>query len=305
LPAKIIHWLIFPSAEQSTKAKWVDLARHHLTRCAPQALFGGGTNANFLNINRERPPVHSLDLVCYSLNPQVHAFDNRSLIETLEAEVASVESARRFIGGLPLAVTPVTLRPRFNPDATGPARPLGPQELPPEVDPRQMSLFGAVWTLGSLKYFLEMQVESLTYYETSGWRGVLQNNTGSPIPARFPSVPGSVFPLYHVLADIGECRGWTLILSRSSRPLEMNGLALRKGKMLRLLLANMTDEKRIIELPALAKNVRMRRLNADTAEIAMRDPERFRRNKERTGVFAQPGTLGMLPYEVIQMDCEK
>ena len=54
-----------------------------------------------------------------SLNPQVHAFDNASLVETLEAQKWTVESARKFVGGLPISVSPITLRPRFNPNATG------------------------------------------------------------------------------------------------------------------------------------------------------------------------------------------
>ena len=87
--------------------------------------------------------MDALDLVCYSINPQVHAFDNSSLIETLEAQAITVESTRQFADGLPIAVTPVTLLARFNPNATGPEPEPPPGELPTQVDVRQMSLFGA------------------------------------------------------------------------------------------------------------------------------------------------------------------
>jgi hypothetical protein len=36
----------------------------------------------------------------YSFNPQVHAFDDLSVMETLEAQVPLVESARRFATAL-------------------------------------------------------------------------------------------------------------------------------------------------------------------------------------------------------------
>ena len=64
------------------------------------------------------------------------------------------------------------------------------EALPSSVDPRQMSLFGAAWTLGSVKYLAESQVASVTYYETGGWRGVLEIEAGSPAPRQFRSIPG-------------------------------------------------------------------------------------------------------------------
>ena len=113
-------WLIFHVRATFDRERWVRLAREQLAGYDPAALIGGGTNANFTELNRARPPVEALDLLCYSINPQVHAFDNASLAETLAAQAATVASARQFAGGLPLAITPVTLRPRFNPNATGP-----------------------------------------------------------------------------------------------------------------------------------------------------------------------------------------
>ena len=135
-------YLIFHKTEASTSAQWVDLARRYLSG----AKIGAGTNAYFTDLNRGRPPVDALDLVCYSINPQVHAFDNSSLKETLEAQAVTVKSTRLFTDGLPIAVTPVTLLARFNPNATGPEPEPAPGGLPTQVDIRQMSLFGAGWT---------------------------------------------------------------------------------------------------------------------------------------------------------------
>jgi len=58
---------------------------------------------------------------------------------------------------LPIAVTPITLRKRVNPYATGPTVPVGRDELPNTVDSRTLSLFGAGWTLAALKYLAETE----------------------------------------------------------------------------------------------------------------------------------------------------
>ena len=212
-------YLIFHKTEASTSAQWVDLALRYLS----DAKIGAGTNVYFTDLNRGRPPVESLDLVCYSLNPQVHAFDNSSLMETLEAQAVTVESTRQFTSGLPIAVTPVTLLARFNPNATGPEPEPAPGELPAQVDIRQMSLFGAGWTLGSIKYLSESGASSVTYYETSGWRGVMETADGSPLPEKFRSLPGAVFPLYHVLADVGEFAGGKGLGLKIERSVESRG----------------------------------------------------------------------------------
>ena len=292
-------YLIFHKTEASTSAQWVDLARRYLTG----AKIGAGTNAYFTDLNRGRPPVESLDLVCYSINPQVHAFDNSSLIETLEAQTVTVESARQFTGGLPIAVTPVTLLARFNPNATGPEPEPAPGELPAQVDIRQMSLFGAGWTLGSIKYLSESGASSITYYETSGWRGVMETAGGSPLPEKFRSLPGAVFPLYHVLADVGEFAGGEVLVSKSSDPLKVEGIALRRNGKTRILLANLTPDPQQVNVQDLAETVRVRHLDETNAHDAMASPEAFR---QEGGELVQTTNstleLNMLPYAIAQID---
>ena len=269
-------YLIFHKTEASTSAQWVDLARRHLS----DAKIGAGTNAYFTDLNRGRPPVDALDLVCYSINPQVHAFDNSSLAETLGAQAVTVESARQFAGKLPIAVTPVTLLARFNPNATGPEPEPAPGELPAQVDVRQMSLFGAGWTLGSIKYLSESGASSLTYYETSGWRGVMETANGSPLPEKFRSLPGAVFPLYHVLADVGEFAGGEVLASKSSDPLKVEGISLRKNGKTRTLLANLTPDSQKVRAQNLAATVRVRLLDETNAQAAMSSPEAFRSREQ-------------------------
>jgi len=299
----VARWLIFHVAEKSTTAQWVDLARAALTPLAPAAKFGAGTNVYFTELNRSRPPVSALDLVAYSINPQVHAVDNYSLMETLAAQAATITSTRQFIGELPLAISPVTLQPRVNPNATGPEAAPNSGELPAQVDVRQMALFGAAWTLGSLKYIAETgSVASVTYYETSGWRGVLETAQGSPLPDKFPSLAGGVFPLYHVLADVGEFAG-EVVPIQSSAPLRVDGLALRKAGKTCVLLANLSAEAQTVTVAGLGAHIRIRILDATNAEAAMRAPEAFR---AQTGNLVAPVdgllTLDLLPYAVARVE---
>ena len=300
-------WLIHSEGARSTNPVVVQTARRVLADCCPNAHFGGGTDAYFTELNRERPPVEALDLVCYSINPQVHAFDNASLVETLQTQASTVESTQGFAQGLPITVTPVTLSPRFNPNATGEAAELAPGELPPEVDVRQMSLLGAAWTLGSLKYLAESGASRITCYETTGWRGVMETEAGSPLPDVFRSIPGSVFPLYHVLADVGEFAGGQVIPCRSSAPLAVDGLVLSKGDRVRAMVANMgtADATVLVECADLGRSVRVKRLDASNAEHAMANPEAYREDEgELLHVDGGSMELELPPYSIVRVDRE-
>jgi hypothetical protein len=301
----ITAWLIFHSAEKSTSERWVALARARLAAYDAAIPVGSGTNVYFTELNRQRPPAAALDLVCYSINPQVHAFDNASLAETCSTIAATLESARQFAGGKPIAITPITLKPRFNPNATGPEPEPKPGELPPQVDARQMSLFGAGWTLGSLKYLAEGGAASATFFETSGWRGVMEAATGSPLPDVFRAPPGGVFPLYHVLADAGEFAGAEVIRSASSDPLKVDGLALRKDGRMRVLLANLSAVPQQVTVQGLGARAQVRVLDETNAEAAMREPEAFRAQvgEEQT---VEDGILELTlrPYAIVRIDSD-
>jgi hypothetical protein len=298
----VCRWLIFHVAEKSTTEKWVMLARDPLQAYDARALIGAGTNAYFTELNRERPPMHALDCVCYSCNPQVHAFDNASLVEALAGQTATVESARQFVGDQWLAVGPVTLKPRFNPAATT-AAVLSPDELPAQVDVRQMSLFGAVWTLGSLKALAESGANSVTYYETTGWRGVMETAQGSALPRQFQTIAGAVFPLYHVFADVGEFAGGEVMLTETSAPLAIDGLCVQKDGRWRVIIANLTDEIQRVGVQGLSEWVRVRHLNETTTEAAMTAPEEFRKQAgELLQTVAGQSEFELLPYALARID---
>jgi hypothetical protein len=300
----IWSWLVFHTAEQTTSERWMTLARSMLSRYDPTAAIGGGTNEYFTELNRERPPAHLLDEVCYSINPQVHASDNTSLIESLAAQAATVASARQFVGDVPIVVSPITLKPRFNPHA-GANQPPTPQgEIPPQVDVRQMSLFGAGWTLGSIKRLAESGVARLTYYEAVGWRGVMEHESGPPLPDRFPALSDCVFPMYHVFADVGEYAGGEVWPSRSSQPLLVESLALCKQRRIRIILSSLCDRSQQVLVTGVHGSLSIRELSTRTAASAMQDPASYRAKRDELHP-AIDGTITvqLLPYSIVTIDC--
>lgn len=231
------------AADETTPAALVRLARRQLG--GPVA---GGTDFQFAELNRTRPEIESMDAVCWPISAQVHAFDDLSVMETLEAQADTVRTARSFAGGLPLVVSPITLRRRANPRATG-AEPSGsPSELPAAVDPRQASQLAAAWMLGSVKYLAEAGAASLSYFETTGWRGVVERAQGSPLPERFPSSAGEPFPLYRVLVELASLKSAELLECETSAPLKAVGLALGDGETTQLLLANLSASDQVVEV---------------------------------------------------------
>jgi hypothetical protein len=139
-----------------------------------------------------------------------------------------------------------------------------------------MSLFGAGWTLGAIKYLAEAAADSVTLFETTGWRGVMEVETGSPLPDQFASQPGMVFPMYHVLADVAGLDGAEVLPCESSRPLEVHGLALRHAGTNRLLLANLMAEAASATICGVSGTIRMRVLDESSFETSSQQPDEFR-----------------------------
>ena len=295
--ARTARYLILRRGELCTRARWVALAREILGDAIP---IGAGADSNFTELNREPPELADLDFVFYAANPQVHASDALSLVENLAGLGETVRSARALAAGKPVVVSPVTLKARFNVVATGPEPEPAPGTLPKPVDPRQMSLFGAGWTLGSLKHLAKEGAVSVTYYETTGWRGVIETEAGSPLPALFPSLPGSVFPLYHVLASVGEFAGGEAHTPPSETPLRVESLILRQGDRLRVLLANLDAQPVQVQFTGLPSRLRLKRLDETTVFDALQSPEHYRSTPGDLVDGADPITL--FPYAVAQLD---
>ena len=137
----ISRWLVF-NAEGTTTPVDVSVFRTALSRLYPGVPLGGGSNTNFAELNRHRQAIGDLDFVSWAINPQRHAVDERTLIENLQGQRPTVETARSFCAGRSLAISTVTLR------------------CPTPV--------AAGWVVGSLKHLAEAGVQSVTYRAVPG-----------------------------------------------------------------------------------------------------------------------------------------
>ncbi len=277
----VARHLLFHTHEAVTTLRWLALAQKLL---GAKAILYGGTNQFFTEINRNRPNTETLKTVsglCYSFNPQVHAFDNATLMESPEGQADTVRTHKTFAKKKPLAITGITLKPRFSLANVGPE----PADQVHEFDVRQRSLFGAAWTLATLKQIIEADgVSSITLYETAGSRGVIEG--------------ALAFPMYHVFADIAEFSG-KLVASKTTDALKVTGLALRNGRKTRVLLANLTAESQAVTIKGLGRNARIKMLDASNAEWAMRQAESYRQSASSP---LESATIGLPPYAIAKLD---
>lgn len=225
-------WLIFRSDEKVTTRRWTDEAR---TVLGASACIGGGTNLYFTELNRQPPDTSDLDVVNFSMNPQVHSFDDRTVIQNAATGMVIAHNAARLAGGARISVSPITLRPRFNPNATDPASDVSNDDLPASVDHRQPTWFTAAWTALSLGYLAGPgTIDSVTYFETVGPRGIMDARTADP------------YPVHGLLTALVGHTGVRLCASRD--PEACDALILDKDGHSRVIVINMSAQERDVHL---------------------------------------------------------
>ena len=226
--------ILFSVNEPVTAEAVLATAPDRLRKAFPQTRIGAGTNYNFTELNRNRLATDGVDFVSYSVHPQVHAFDNRSMVETLDTQGDTVQTARTFAGAALIHVSPVTLRQRVNPYAHDPKD--REQTNNQKADPRQPSLWAAGWTLGSIKYLAEAGAKSITYFQTAGHQGIM-------------SADGQQYPLGLLLSAVQDFRGGQVVRTETSQPLTCSTLLLTDNTHRCWLVANHTNQAITVQLP--------------------------------------------------------
>ena len=248
-PVRVARWLSFGAGYVTTPGL-VARARRVLGHLAPGAAWGGGSNANFAELNRAIDArlldASELDFLSTAVNPQVHAFDDDTLLENAGALATMLDSAHQLAAragrALPIVVSPITLKPRFNAVATAPeTRSTAPGAIDPAtVDARQNGQMGALYTLICLASLVRGGAQSATFYETCGPRGVMAAGDDA------------AFPLFAVLAGTGEFSGGTAravtsaVTSAASD--RIGGLWLERGPKRALWLFNAGDETQTVRV---------------------------------------------------------
>jgi D-apionolactonase len=261
------------------------MAHKHLAPVSGSAKIGVTRVTNFVDLNRARPEDKSTEAVGFAINPQIHAFDNASIVETLPIHATAVNSARQFAGDRPQVIGPITLAPQLLDGVDQPGGPAEGGPLPTYVDRRQVEPFTAVWTLGSLKYLADALTHSATFFETIGWNGIMDADDVSMRPKAFPSRPGELFPVYHLLREIGEFKGGSVRQIDSSNTLAAVGLALQKSGRIRVFVGNLTGER---------QTVRLRGLSGEPVTIQLLGAKKSRATPELT--------VHLPPYGIARID---
>jgi len=186
-----------------------------LTAALPNIPIGAGSDHFFTELNRSDLDRSIADFVSYPINPQVHAFDDTTMVENCEAPAYAVQTALHKFNK-PVYVSPVTLKMRYS----------AADNVTPLSDERQSTPFCAVWTVGSLKYLIEAGAASITYFETTGKRGLMDDESLTP------------FPVLEVFGHVLDKKITQVRKCSSSHPFVCDAMIIGNNKEEYLLLAN-------------------------------------------------------------------
>ena len=197
---QIRSFYIFSASEKTTPIGFIQAAEELL---GDKSKIIGGTDLYFTELNRNQGSVDFVDQVNFSINPQVHSFDDRTLIQNTASQKAIATNAHRIAKGKKVSIGPITLRPRYNPNATQPSKDLSNTALPSSVDARQRTWLAEGWTAMSIRSIAESEsISTLTYFETLGWRGIRELSTGSEDALNFASKAGEEFPVWRLFKNL-------------------------------------------------------------------------------------------------------
>lgn len=192
-----------------------------------------GTSQFFVDINRDRPDYTRLDGIVCALNPQVHACDDRSLMQNVQAIAPVVEFARVLYPDADVVFSPVELIGASGPFPAGP----GPQGgRPANEDPRQSTAYCAAWTVAALAQMVRSRVTSATYFDLTGPRGLLVD-VAQP------------FGVMRMLQELRRAAGHPLVAVTSSDPEQVAAMAFGVESERTIVLANLTDRQITVRLP--------------------------------------------------------
>jgi hypothetical protein len=271
---------VFPAEDMKSVlpgSKWPEMPTFEEIYAAARTAFpgvtlGGGMATYFTELNRKRPPAKLIDYVTHTTCPNVHAADDRSVMETMEALPYQILSTRNFMGAdLPYRVGPSQLACRENAygKATAP-NPNNDRVCLSRIDPRQRGLFNAAWTIAYVAAFAEGGIEAIALGAPTGPMGFVHRKGENAAPWFDDLGRPAVYPAWHVMAGLTGAAGKPRLKAESSRPAAVAALAWQDGGKTVLWLANLTGETQAVALPAGAKDVSL--LDADAFGRAATDP---------------------------------
>lgn len=208
----------------------------------PGIPIGGGMFSFFTELNRKRPPVEYLDFVGHTTCPMVHASDDITAMENLEAVPHVIKSTRAFVGDLPYRVGPSTIGARDNPyGATSTPNPLNGRLALARMDPRQRGLLGAAWNLGYVAHMARGQVDAVALSAPVGEFGIIYAKMDYEQPW-YDLRGDGVYPVYRVIKGMAAAAGKPMVATELSEPASIQAVAYREQSDTVIWLANLTGE---------------------------------------------------------------
>lgn len=224
---------------------WPDCATPGEAQAAARSVFagakiGGGMLTNFTEFNRCRPDPEQCDYITHGNTAVVHAGDDLSVRETLEALPQLFASARAIGGAVPYRLGLVAIGMRTNPYGAAVAENPGQiRQTMAREDPRHRGLFGAAYAVGVLAGTLGHGVEALCLAAPSGPFGLISHPQPYPQPHFDDRAPGAVYPLFHVVREAAGMAG-AARLGFSGLPDGVFAYGAKVGGQARAMIANMS-----------------------------------------------------------------
>ncbi|RFB84065.1 hypothetical protein B5K08_27525 [Rhizobium leguminosarum bv. trifolii] len=244
--------LISPSIDrQSTPpgSKWPDCPPLEEIYAAARAAFpgmriGGGMLSYFTELNRKRVPSGEIDFVSHCTNPIVHAADDLSVMQTLEALPFITRSVRAIYGDKPYRIGPSTIPMRQNPYGSRTMdNPSGGRIPMANRDPRHNGCFAEAFALGYAIRVLDAGLECLTLSALTGPFGLI---AGPDEPVE----QGGRRPLFNTVRTLSALAGAAWQECVSSSPSEVLSFVARDAAGARLHIVNLTSENRTVDCSA-------------------------------------------------------
>lgn len=139
------------------------------------ARIGVGMLTNFTEFNRRPPDISVGDFITFANTAIVHAADDLSVWETLEALPHIFQSAQALANGLPMRLGLFSVGMRSNPYGSAMApNPNASRTAMTGEDPRQITQFAAAYAVAAFALAAEAGVEAITLAAPTGRLGMMQ-----------------------------------------------------------------------------------------------------------------------------------
>jgi hypothetical protein len=195
----------------------------------------------FTELNRKRVPAEQLDFISHCTCPIVHASDDLSVMQSLEALPFITRSVRAIYGDKPYRIGPSTIAMRQNPYGSRTMdNPASGRIAMANRDPRHAALFGAAWTLGYAARVAAAGLDQLVLSGLTGSFGLIAGK-GEPV------ADGSSRPLFHIVRLLSRLAGVRFVSVETSNHDMLAGFAALTDQGLVMLMANLTPSKIIVD----------------------------------------------------------